>query len=207
MADSGVRQLLRPTDVELEAGIVPAPAFVKSGINGDTEVTIHAIHTLLAEQPEVRTRFTLDGLRTVITHPNPHVGLILRGHCPRPDGPLDEVLAEEITTAREKVDSEFGKGKVPIYVDTSHDHAKWEGGGEEGQLRVAASLARLMDQGIIIDGVMMETYILPGNQPDTGTIPGLSQVDKCVRQERAIAAIQALNDARARQQLSVASRA
>jgi phospho-2-dehydro-3-deoxyheptonate aldolase len=205
LQDTGARQLMRPTEHDLAAGIVPAPAFVKSDADGNWGPTLNALHAIRDEKPVPRSLLTLQGLRRTVTHANPHTGLILRGHMPRPGGPLDEVLAEEITSARQRVDSEFGEGVVPIYVDTSHGHAGWEGGGEEGQLAIARSLGRLMTEyGIIIDGVMMETYLLPGKQPDDGRVPGLSRVDKCVRQAAAIGIMQTLNDARAVQQLALA---
>jgi phospho-2-dehydro-3-deoxyheptonate aldolase len=205
LEDTGVRQLLRPTETELEAGIVPAPAFVKSDAFGRWDPTINALHTIRDPKPVNRARLTLSGLEHVVTHANPHTGIILRGRKPRPDGPLDEILAEEITEARDKVDSEFGIGKIAVYIDVSHGHAAWEGGGEDGELAIAASLGRLMAQGIIIDGVMAETYLLPDKQENDGTIPGLSQVDRCIRQAGAISMIQMLNDARASQQLAMAT--
>ncbi|HEV7453790.1 MAG TPA: hypothetical protein VGO07_00865 [Candidatus Saccharimonadales bacterium] len=195
--DTGVRQLLRPTSIELEQGIVPAPGFVKSGTGGSLTTAMHALHTVRAEASEIRTRFTLDGgLQQIETHANPSTGLILRGYAPRPAGPTDEILADEIITARELIDSEFGAGAVALYVDVSHQHAAWEGGGEEGQLAIAQSLARLMGQGIVIDGVLAETYLHPGNQRDTERVPGLSQVDKCIREERALGMLSLLDNAR-----------
>jgi phospho-2-dehydro-3-deoxyheptonate aldolase len=203
LEDTGVRQLLRPTEAELESGIVPAPSFVKSDAYGRWDPTINTLHTLRDSKPVRRSRLTLNGLERVVTHANPHTGIILRGRKPRPDGPLDDILAAEITEARDKVDSEFGEGEIAVYVDVSHGHAAWEGGGEEGQMAVAESLGRLMLQGIIVDGVMAETYLLSGKQENDGTIPGLSQVDKCVRQAGAISMMQLLNDARANQQLAL----
>jgi phospho-2-dehydro-3-deoxyheptonate aldolase len=206
--DTGTRQLLRPTEDELVRGIVPAVVWVKSAASGLLQPSMNALHTIRAEKPEVRTRFTLDKLGRpivgqVVTHPNLHTGLLLRGCTLRPHGPTDEILEEEIVTARKLVDSEFGKNAIPIGIDTSHGHAAWEGGGEEGQLAIAESLARLMGRGVIIDMVMSETYLLPGKQPDGGRIPGLSQVDKCVRQEKAIDIMDRLNTARTLQQLAV----
>jgi phospho-2-dehydro-3-deoxyheptonate aldolase len=202
LQDTGVRQLLRPTEQELAAGIAPAPAYVKSDALGHWEPVYNAIHAIKDSKPVPRSLLTLNGLVRTVTHGNEHVGLILRGHKRRPDGPLDEIMAEEVTTARQHMDNEFGKGAVPIYVDVSHDHAKWEGGGEAGQLAIAESLGRLMTiHGIVIDGVMAETYLLPGKQADSGTIPGLSRVDACVGQTAAITMMQGLNDARAQQQL------
>jgi hypothetical protein len=55
-----------------------------------------------------------------------------------------------------------------------------------------------------VDGVIAETYLLPGKQESHGTVPGLSQVDKCVRQSGAVAIMQMMNDARAYQQLHLA---
>jgi phospho-2-dehydro-3-deoxyheptonate aldolase len=206
--DTGARQLLRPTEDELMQGIVPAVVWVKSAASGILQPSINALHTIRVEKPEARTRFTLDKLGQpvlgqVITHPNLHTGLLLRGQTLRPQGPTDEILEEEILTARELVDGEFGKNVVPIGVDTSHGHAGWEGGGEEGQLAIAESLVRLMGRGVVVDMVMTETYLHAGKQSDGGQTPGLSQVDKCVRQEKAIDVMDRMNAARVLQQLAV----
>jgi phospho-2-dehydro-3-deoxyheptonate aldolase len=202
--DTGVRQLLRPTHKQLERGIVPAPAFVKNGTGGSLTTAIQALHTIRAEAPEVRTRFILDDsgnvdLQQVETHPNPNTGLILRGHAIRPEGPLDEVLEEEIVMARTTLDTEFGIGQVALLVDASHKHAEWGGGGEAGQLAVIESLGSLMGRGVIIDGMLAETYLLPGRQSDSETEPGLSQVDRCIREEYAVDMLAAMDAARGSQ--------
>jgi phospho-2-dehydro-3-deoxyheptonate aldolase len=211
LEDSGVRQLLRTTEHELEAGIVPAPVWVKSAANGNLQPSINALHTIRAAKSEVRTRFVLDALgrpalKQVVTHGNTHTGVLLRGHTPRPDGPLDEILEAEIVTTREQLDADFGEGVIPIGVDLSHGHAAWEGGGEEGQLALAESLIRLMGRGVVVDLVMAETYALPGKQTDGGTVPGLSQVDKCISEPYATDLTERISNARASQQLTVAQR-
>lgn len=206
LEDSGARQLARPTQIEIDAGLAIAPAFVKSPKTRDLQPAINALHVIRAEKPEIRTRLTLHGPEQVKTLANPHTGLILRGFAGRPDGPLDEIMGEQIVTARGRLDSEFGKNAVALWVDTSHQHAAWEGGGEAGQLAIAASLGRLMaDHGIIIDGVMAETYLLPDKQADNGTVPGLSQVDKCISQSNTVRVMGKLSAARARQQLALST--
>lgn len=184
VAATGPRYNVRPTDRDLDCGVHPLPTFVKNDQDGDLGHTINALYTIVSDRPQTRTRFGLDGYEEVVTRGNPHVGVILRGSTQRPDGAIEEVLAEEIGTARELLDHEFGKDRVPIVVDVSHAHAKCEGGGEQGQLRVAAALGSLM--GISrIDGWMAETYILPDKQSADGTIPGLSVTDPCIREEYA----------------------
>lgn len=184
--DTGPRHLLRPTSEDINNGVAPIPTFVKSGEDGGLEGTINALATLLSEKPETRSRLTLAGLRHVTTHANPHVGVILAGSKERPAGLIKDILAEEILNARAILDVEFGKDRVPIHVDVSHRHAKWEGGGESGQLIVAQALGELIIEGVRIDGVMAETYVLAGNQPAGGTTAGLSWTDACIRQEKAL---------------------
>lgn len=184
--DTGPRYLLRPTSEDIEKGICPIPTFVKSGEDGGLDGTINALITLMSEAPETRTRLTLAGLRHVTTHANPHVGVILAGSKDRPEGVTKDILAEEILYARQRLDDEFGKDRVPIHVDISHRHAKWEGGGEEGQLKIAQALGELIFEGLRVDGIMAETYILPGKQKAGGEIAGLSWTDACVGQEKAL---------------------
>ena len=180
--DTGPRYLLRPTDRDVDLGINAILGLIKCGQDGGLEGAFNSIQTIMSEVPESRTRFTIEGIKTVTTYANPNVGVILRGSKHRPSGLLDEILADEIIGARNKLDSEFGVGAVKLLVDTSHAHASYEGGGELGQLMVARSLGQLITDGLHIDGIMMESYILPGNQPDHGTIPGLSTKDECLGQ-------------------------
>ena len=93
--------------------------------------------------------------------------------------------AEEIAEAKDRLTAEFGDKKVPIIVDLSHAHAKWEGGGQEGQLAVSEGLGDAMLNGVHIDGIMAETYMLSGNQPGGGREPGLSTTDACMDQASA----------------------
>jgi phospho-2-dehydro-3-deoxyheptonate aldolase len=178
---TGPRYNVRPTSRDLDKGIHPLPTWVKNDQNGNLGHTINALHTIMGETPETRLRIGMHGLEEVTTHGNPHVGVILRGQDVRPDGPLEEVLAAEITSAREQLDAEFGANRIPLLVDVSHAHAKYEGGGEAGQLAVAHALGNIMLT-IPVDGWMAETYILPGKQPANGTAPGLSITDPCIRQ-------------------------
>jgi phospho-2-dehydro-3-deoxyheptonate aldolase len=125
-------------------------------------------------------------MEEVVTLGNPHVGVILRGQSQRPEGAeIGDIILEEVGTAQEKLDGEFGKGRVPIVFDLSHDHAKYEGGGEAGQLAVAAALGRLMARGLKLSGWMGETYVLAGKQREDETVPGMSITDPCIGQEKA----------------------
>lgn len=178
---TGPRYAVRPTNRDRDNGTHPLPVWVKSGQNGSLKHTVNAVHTIMSETPEPRTRIGSDGLEEVVTYGNPHVGVILRGHDARPPGDLEEVIAEEIGTAREILDSEFGKGAVPVAIDLSHAHAKYEGGGEAGQLAMAGAVGSLMVVSSV-DAWMAETYIHPGKQPEDGGVPGLSITDACIGQ-------------------------
>lgn len=181
---TGPRYNVRPTDRDLERDIHPLPTWVKNDQSGSLRHTFNAIHTIRHDAPETRVRFGMNGLEEVTTFGNPYVGVILRGQDKRPNGDLSEILAEEIETAREQLGEEFGEDVIPILVDVSHAHAKYEGGGEEGQLRVATALAMLQPVARV-NGWMAETYIHAGNQPASGTVPGLSITDQCIGQARA----------------------
>ncbi len=183
---TGPRYNVRPTDKDRDRGIHPLPVFIKNDQDGDLTHTVNAITTIMSDAPQARSRFGMNGLERLTTYGNPHVGVILRGQDHRPDGDLEEVMAEEIGTARERLDAAFGKDRVPIIVDLSHAHAKYghEKGGETGQLIMAQALGNLMVMSRI-DGWMAETYIEPGKQPNDGTVPGLSITDACIRGELA----------------------
>lgn len=183
--DTGPRYLFRPTSEDIERGLHPLPVFVKNGADGSLDGTINALRTIMSEKPRTRTLITPGGYKTVTTHANPHVGVILRGSKVRPSGPIDEILTREVTEARTRLNAEFDQ-RIPIIVDASHAHANGEGGGEKGQLIVTSSLGELMLTGLEVDGVMAETYIQSGKQPEYGPIPGLSWTDKCIGQENAV---------------------
>lgn len=189
---TGPRYAVRPTEKDLDQGNHPLPVWVKNDQQGGLGHTINALHTIMADEPRPRTRIGHSGLETVMTFGNPHVGVILRGQDQRPNGDIQEILAEELGMAREQLDATFGKDTVPIIVDISHAHAKYEGGGEAGQLRIAEALAGLI--GISrIDGIMAETYLLPGKQRADGTEPGRSITDPCIGQEKAVALLRAMD--------------
>lgn len=184
--DTGPRYLLRPTTRDRDNNVHPIPTFVKSGQDGDLEGTMNALETLLSPKPEARTRWTTNGLENITTLANPYVGVILAGSKVRPNGPLNDILANEIVSARKQLDARFGKNHIPIHVDFSHRHAAWEGGGEEGQLRIARATGELILAGLPIDGIMAETYVRSGKQQAGGKIPGLSWTDACIGQEKAL---------------------
>jgi 3-deoxy-7-phosphoheptulonate synthase len=175
---TGPRYAVRPTNLDRDQGVRPLPVWVKNDQDGDLTHTVNALHTIMSEKPQPRTRMGVDGFQELVTYGNPHVGVILRGQDARPDGPIGEIMAEELGTAREKLDSEFGPNRIPIMVDVSHAHAKYEGGGEAGQLAVANSLG-----GLAYDGWMAETYIHSGKQGSEGLVAGLSLTDACIGEQ------------------------
>jgi phospho-2-dehydro-3-deoxyheptonate aldolase len=181
---TGPRYNVRPTNIDLENDIHPLPVWVKNGQDGGLAHTRNALMTILLDKPQARTRFGINGMEELMTYGNPHVGVILRGQSNRPQGNLEDILAEEVGTAREFLDGEFGKDRIPIMVDFSHDHAKYAGGGEAGQRRVAAAIGSLMPLARI-DGWSAETYIHAGKQPADGGRPGLSITDECIGQQGA----------------------
>jgi len=180
-ADTGPRYLVRPTSQDLDRGIYPAPAFIKSSRNGGLEDPIRAINTIMQDRPVTRTRLTLDGPKEVTTHPNMNVGLILRGTDTKPTSALADAILEEFGNAREVLDSEFGKNVIPILGDDSHGHALWGGGGAEGQLVFSYEKGELIASGkLTMLGSMGESYNERGRQGETGKVPGLSITDECI---------------------------
>lgn len=178
---------VRPTEEDIDNGMHPIPTLVKTGQNGSLTPTIRALHTIMSEKREPRLRPGLFGMEEVVTLGNPHVGITLRGNDTRPPGSLIDVVGAEVYDARDALDREFGRGVVALTADCSHAYAKYghKDGGELGQLAMAATFQELIRRGAPLDGWTAETYILPGKQPQDGTVPGLSLTDACVRQELA----------------------
>lgn len=184
--DNGPRISVRPTAEAYEAGIHPLPTFVKNGVDGSADSMLNAINTIVSERPHTRTRLTSDGIETVTTLANPHVGVILRGHkSQKPTSDLEGFIENEVGEARELLDNEFGKDAVPLVYDVSHKHAELQGGGEKGQLANIEAISELLGSKCVkLLGIMAETYIHPGKQPPNGQIPGLSLTDACIGQAR-----------------------
>ena len=179
----------------MDNGIHPLPAFIKNGQNGSGDL-VNAIKTLINNDPVERTRFTFSGLQEVVTYPAPYIGVILRGQTQRPEGPIGQIILDEVTAVRGILTQVFPDRKIPIIFDMSHDHAKMEGGGAKGQLRVADAVAYLLYKyGLDIDGVMMESYKHSGKQPRNGLIPGKSITDECIGEQEARKASEMLSDA------------
>jgi phospho-2-dehydro-3-deoxyheptonate aldolase len=185
--DTGVRYLARHTKEDEDNGILARPVYVKNDQNGELVNAMNAIAAIISTDERPRLRMGLNGPERVTTIANPHVGLLLRGgfRFLKSNVSLEDIIEEEVTVAQAELEGRFDQ-KIPVGFDISHDHAKREGGGEEGQLRVAEALINLMERGVIqIDLIMAETYLLAGNQTEGGAVPGLSTVDKCVREEHA----------------------
>lgn len=192
--DTGVRYLARQSSRDLDKGFKPLPVFVKNGTDGNLDAACNAIETIQSPKPATRTQMTIDGLHSVRTFGNPHVGMILRGGALIDSKDPADRLVHEIGEAREALNKHFDN--VPIIVDLSHGNAKRFGGGEQGQLACAEAVANiLLDREIALTGVMAETNVLAGNQPADGAVAGLSRTDPCIGEAAAIKLLHNLNEA------------
>lgn len=204
--DTSVRYLARHTQEEAERGIAHRPVFVKNSVDGELSATFDTLTTILSKQPVSRTRLSAaSGYESVTTIANPNVGIILRGGGTAAAGgdPAESLLLELLETD-EKIMRKFPDASIPLIVDVSHGNAARFGGGEQGQLHCLDVVRKLIIQNEVrIDGVMMETYIEPGNQAPTGDTPGKSRTDACIGQNDALQALRALDEAKRNQLVAV----
>jgi 3-deoxy-7-phosphoheptulonate synthase len=154
------------------ASALSCPVGFKNGTDGNVKIALDAIQA--ASVPHVLYSPDKSGQMCIYqTHGNPYSHVILRG------GKVPNYHAEDIKNTCEQLDKS-GLSKS-IMIDCSHgnsykDHNK--------QIDVARSLAEQITNGEeSIFGVMIESFIEPGNQAvkaDTPLIYGKSITDACI---------------------------
>lgn len=154
------------------ASALSCPVGFKNGTDGNVKIALDAIQA--ASVPHVLYSPDKSGQMCIYqTHGNPYSHVILRG------GKVPNYHTEDIKNTCEQLDKS-GLSKS-IMIDCSHgnsykDHNK--------QIDVARSLAEQITNGEeSIFGVMIESFIEPGNQAvkaDTPLIYGKSITDACI---------------------------
>jgi 3-deoxy-7-phosphoheptulonate synthase len=154
------------------ASALSCPVGFKNGTDGNVKIALDAIQA--ASVPHVLYSPDKSGQMCIYqTHGNPFSHVILRG------GKVPNYHAEDIKSTCEQLT----KANLPesIMIDCSHgnsykDHNK--------QIDVARSLAHQITQGDkSIFGVMIESFIVPGNQAVKADMPltyGQSITDACI---------------------------
>jgi len=154
------------------ASALSCPVGFKNGTDGNVKIALDAIKA--ASVPHVLYSPDKSGQMCIYrTHGNPFAHVILRG------GKVPNYSHTDIKETREKLAK--ATLKQTIMIDCSHgnsfkDHNK--------QIDVARSLAEQITQGEeSIFGVMIESFIEPGNQAvkaDTPLVYGQSITDACI---------------------------
>jgi len=154
------------------ASALSCPVGFKNGTDGNIQIALDAIKA--SSVPHVLYSPDKSGQMCIYqTHGNPHAHVILRGGKTPNYFPAD---IEKTQQALKKVDINAG-----IMIDCSHgnsykDHNK--------QIDVAQSIAEQIASGTTgISGVMIESFIVPGNQKVVADKPltyGQSITDACV---------------------------
>jgi 3-deoxy-7-phosphoheptulonate synthase len=161
---------------ELASGL-SMPVGFKNGTDGSVQMAIDGIRS--AAHPHHFLSVTKQGLAAIVsTRGNRDCHVILRGGNSGPNYGADQV--REVVAALER------SGLAPrMMIDCSHansgkDHAR--------QPEVAAEVARRVAEGSeVIFGLMMESFLVDGNQDHTKGEPltyGQSITDKCMSWER-----------------------
>ena len=166
---------------ELASGL-SMPVGFKNGTYGTVQIAIDAIGAAAGRHHFLSV--TKQGIAAIVaTGGNPYCHVILRGGSSGPNFEPESIA---------RVEAQLEAAGLPkrIMVDTSHansgkDHLK--------QPAVAESVARQVGEGSrSIFGLMMESFLLDGNQPhsqekgNAGLVYGQSITDKCMSWERTL---------------------
>jgi len=164
---------------ELASGL-SMPVGFKNGTSGTVQLAIDGIGAAAGEHHFLSvTKHGVGGI--VATRGNPHCHVILRGGSSGPNFDADSIrgVEEQLLAA--------GLANR-IMVDCSHANS---GKDHEKQPAVAESLAgQIADGNDAIFGLMMESFLVDGNQPhsqsqgNVGLVHGQSITDKCMSWER-----------------------
>jgi len=166
---------------ELASGL-SMPVGFKNGTYGTVQMAIDAIGAAAGEHHFLSV--TKQGIAGIVaTKGNPFCHVILRGGSSGPNYDPDSIAT---------VRAQLEKAGLPprIMVDCSHANS---GKNHENQPVVAASVAGQIAGGdASIFGLMMESFLLDGNQPHSqsqgshGLVYGQSITDKCMSWERTL---------------------
>lgn len=153
------------------ASALPGCIGFKNGTDGGFEVAVNAIKA--ASQPQFLTRINAAGrLVQLQTAGNPFGHLVLRGGKEGPNYHQEAVLAASRALQ--------AAGLNPrVMVDASHANC---GKIAERQADVLADVGKQLQQGSPILGVMLESFLISGQQPlsaNSGTY-GQSMTDPCL---------------------------
>jgi len=164
---------------ELASGL-SMPVGFKNGTYGTVQMAIDGIGAAAGAHHFLSV--TKQGVAGIVaTKGNPHCHVILRGGSSGPNFDSESIARVEEQLA--------GAGLAQrIMVDCSHANSRKD---HENQPIVAENLAgQVADGNAAIFGLMMESFLLDGNQPhtqdqgNTGLVYGQSITDKCMSWER-----------------------
>ncbi len=178
----GARTVESPLHRQM-ASALSAPVGFKNAINGSLAVAIDAIH--VAAQSHRFPSISLDGQAIVVsTTGNPNGHLVLRGSSQGPNYDAAHVL--QAAAALQQA------GLAPrLLVDCSHGNSAKD---YRRQSEVAADIAQQVAAGsLLISGVLLESYLLPGRQDivagRSGLCYGQSVTDGCIGWEQTVEVI------------------
>jgi 3-deoxy-7-phosphoheptulonate synthase len=165
---------------ELASGL-SMPVGFKNGTYGTVQMAIDGIGAAAGSHHFLSV--TKQGVAGIVeTDGNPYCHVILRGGSTGPNYDVDSI-------ARVEDQLEDAGLPVRIMVDCSHANS---GKNHENQPLVAENLSgQIADGNTSIFGLMMESFLLDGNQPHSqaqgsdGLVYGQSITDKCMSWERA----------------------
>ncbi|GAA2853226.1 3-deoxy-7-phosphoheptulonate synthase [Pseudonocardia halophobica] len=166
----GARTAASQVHRQLVSGL-SMPVGIKNGTDGDVQVAVDGIGAAAA--PHVFMGINPDGLAALVrTTGNPDAHVILRGGAAGPN-----FSAEDVADARERL----AKAGLPerVVVDASHGNSRKD---HVRQAEVVREIAgRIADGDIGVTGLMMESFLVEGNQSLGGELVyGRSVTDKCL---------------------------
>jgi 3-deoxy-7-phosphoheptulonate synthase len=168
----GARTSESQTHREMASGL-PMPVGFKNGTDGGVERALQAM--IAARHPHRFIGVDDDGAASLIhAGGNPDRHLILRGGRSGPNYSAEHVAGAAALVAQEGI-------ARPVMIDCSHDNSGKDHTGQAAVFRRV--LAQFLDGQESILGMLMESHLLAGRQPWTGTgrlAYGVSITDGCI---------------------------
>ncbi|MCQ2449033.1 MAG: 3-deoxy-7-phosphoheptulonate synthase [Clostridia bacterium] len=162
----------------LTASGLDIPVGMKNPTGGDLEVMMNSIRAA-----KHRHTFVYGGWE-VQSHGNPFAHAILRGYANK-NGRLASNYHYEDLRLLSDMYAESGLDNPAVIVDTNHANSgkRWN-----EQPRIAMEILHSMRQsediGKLVKGLMIESYLIDGNQKPDGTVYGQSITDACIGWEK-----------------------
>ena len=162
----------------LVASGVDVPIGIKNPMNGSFTVLLNSIYA-----SQIESEFKYQNMQ-VRTDGNPYAHAVLRGSVDVHGNNIPNYHYEDVIRFSKMYSAE-GLKNPAVIIDTNHSNS---GKSYIEQIRIAEEIAynvkKYGDFSKLVKGLLIESYIVDGNQPAGGTVYGKSITDACLGWEK-----------------------